>query len=134
MYTSNVTNSTYMLDTAPANFLHAEANCRLHGGHLTSYASAEEQRDVENYFVSTGLCPAHRPTERIPAALARGRALNAWTAERAWAMHCCNSVLPPQGQRVTVTVLSAAHTATGLCPSLCRLPAPSLPRQLLGRP
>jgi hypothetical protein len=57
MYTSNVTN---MLSTAPANFLHAESNCRLHGGHLTSYASAEEQRDVEAYFVSTGACEAAR--------------------------------------------------------------------------
>jgi hypothetical protein len=57
-YTSNVTNSTYMLNTSPANFLDAETNCRLNGGHLTSYASAEEQRDVEAYFVSTGGWPA----------------------------------------------------------------------------
>lgn len=51
---SPVTNLTYMLNMAPANFIDAEANCRLSGGHLASYLSSDEQADVENYFLSKG--------------------------------------------------------------------------------
>lgn len=49
-----MTNLTYMLDTKPVDHIVAEANCRLNGGHLVSYQSGAEQRDVESYFMSTG--------------------------------------------------------------------------------
>jgi hypothetical protein len=52
-YTSKINNSTYMLNTEPMAFDGAESFCNTYGGHLVSYGSAAEQKEVEGYFVDT---------------------------------------------------------------------------------
>ena len=42
-FTSDVTNNTYILNTAPAKFTDAEDFCTDQGGHLVSYGSMAEQ-------------------------------------------------------------------------------------------
>jgi hypothetical protein len=53
-HTSAKLGTTYYLDTAPLNALAAEASCMQLGGHLVSYGSAQEQREVEAAFVKQG--------------------------------------------------------------------------------
>jgi hypothetical protein len=49
------TNTTYSLNTRLTNFTVAEAACNSQGGHLVSYASLQEQRKVEEFFVAKGM-------------------------------------------------------------------------------
>ncbi len=53
-YTSAKSNSTYYLGTGELNALAAELACNALGGHLVSYGSAAEQREVEAAFVAQG--------------------------------------------------------------------------------
>lgn len=46
-YVSPKTNDTYLLNTTALNFVQAELSCNDQGGHLVTYGSFEEQRDVE---------------------------------------------------------------------------------------
>jgi hypothetical protein len=55
VYASATTKATYLLSTAKANFIDAQATCNDHGGHLVSYQSLEEQIEVEAYFESLGV-------------------------------------------------------------------------------
>jgi hypothetical protein len=51
---------TYMFSTSSNNFSAAEEACKDNGGHLTAWASQEEQAEVEQYFVAQGiLLPAY---------------------------------------------------------------------------
>jgi hypothetical protein len=52
-YTSKINNSTYILNTEPMAFDGAEGFCNTYGGHLVSYGSGAEQKEVEGYFVDT---------------------------------------------------------------------------------
>jgi hypothetical protein len=61
---SPITNDTYMLNTELLNAIDAEQQCRLAGGHLTSYHSAEEQQDVEMYFMHEGACSSSNTSKR----------------------------------------------------------------------
>lgn len=51
-FTSNVTGSTYTLNTNKMVSRDAQAYCNLQGGHLASYTSYDEQAEVEAYFTS----------------------------------------------------------------------------------
>ena len=53
-FTSNITNTTYILDTEPRTFAQGEAFCTSQGGHLVSYDSLQEQLEVEDYFIKKG--------------------------------------------------------------------------------
>ena len=48
------TNATYVLNTQLAKQSVAEQFCRDRGGHLASYASFQEQIEVEQWFVEQG--------------------------------------------------------------------------------
>jgi hypothetical protein len=52
-YTSNSTNNSYILSTY-TNYSHsaAQAYCNRQGGHLVAWASAEEQAEVEQYYIT----------------------------------------------------------------------------------
>ena len=54
-YTNTTTGMKYTLNTMKMNFSTAEAACNLQGGHLVSYSNLEEQQEVENFFVKSGL-------------------------------------------------------------------------------
>ena len=102
-----MTNLTYMLDTKPVDHIVAEANCRLNGGHLVSYQSGAEQRDVESYFMSTG-------TQLAEVAMQRTAMSPALFAARA------------------ALVYQLLKTPFAAVP--CRLPGASLPWRLLDWP
>ncbi len=51
-FTSNVTGSTYTLNTNKMVSRDAQAYCNLQGGHLAAYTSYDEQAEVEAYFTS----------------------------------------------------------------------------------
>jgi hypothetical protein len=53
-YDSALTGTRYVLNTAAADQVSAEAGCVTLGGHLVSYTSKMEQADVEGYFVASG--------------------------------------------------------------------------------
>jgi hypothetical protein len=55
VYTSNVTATTYILNTSYAGFMDAEAACNSNGGHLAYFETADEQEEVEAYYVSQGV-------------------------------------------------------------------------------
>ena len=61
-YYSNTTRHTYVFNSTATTQQQAELGCQAAGGHLLSYTSRQEQREVEQYFISTGrLIPAfHR--------------------------------------------------------------------------
>jgi hypothetical protein len=52
VYVSPLTNATYILNTTATALPHAAQLCNSHGGFLVSYASVEEQADVEAYFTN----------------------------------------------------------------------------------
>jgi hypothetical protein len=54
-YVNTTTRNQYTLNTARMNFSSAEAACNLQGGHLVSYNTVDEQLEVENFFVRSGL-------------------------------------------------------------------------------
>jgi hypothetical protein len=51
-YMSPVTNMTYVFGTCGVPYKDANAQCQHMGGLLTSWATPEEQTDVEQYFIS----------------------------------------------------------------------------------
>jgi hypothetical protein len=51
-YNDPHTNTTYILNTLPMPATPAQQYCNSQGGHLVSYTSLDEQRAVEDYFVS----------------------------------------------------------------------------------
>ncbi len=53
-YTSEITNSTYILNQFAGNFTNATSFCNDNGGHLVSYVSVEEQEEVEGYYKQMG--------------------------------------------------------------------------------
>jgi hypothetical protein len=54
-YTSPITNSTYTLNTSATDFAAAEALCSAKGGHLASFGSFKEQKDVEDWMQASYL-------------------------------------------------------------------------------
>jgi hypothetical protein len=65
-FTSNSTNSTYILNTQPATFANAESFCSDQGGHLVSYGSLKEQvrgaaADCDHAWVQVRFSPALPP-------------------------------------------------------------------------
>jgi hypothetical protein len=50
IYESSTTNNTYMFNTMLLNQSDAETYCQDNGGHLVSYAGADEQSEVEGYY------------------------------------------------------------------------------------
>jgi hypothetical protein len=61
IYESSTTNNTYMFNTMLLNQSDAETYCQDNGGHLISYAGADEQSEVEGYYidrVGSGECRA----------------------------------------------------------------------------
>jgi hypothetical protein len=53
-FTSNLTSSTYCLNTTKASHAGAQAACASGGGHLVTYSDVFEQRHVERYFLDMG--------------------------------------------------------------------------------
>lgn len=51
-FTSTINNSTYYLNTNPMAFEGAEAFCNDKGGHLVSYGSAVEQKEVSGHHAN----------------------------------------------------------------------------------
>lgn len=51
IYESTATNNTYLFNTMPLNQSDAESYCQDSGGHLVSYAGADEQTEVEGYYI-----------------------------------------------------------------------------------
>ena len=54
-FTSNITQNTYMLNTSAADRNQAQESCIGMGGHVVSFTSLEEQREVEGYFTNMGV-------------------------------------------------------------------------------
>jgi hypothetical protein len=50
IYESTATNNTYMFNTMQLNQSDAESYCDS-GGHLVSYAGADEQIEVDGYYI-----------------------------------------------------------------------------------
>jgi hypothetical protein len=58
-YYSNTTRYTYLFNNTPTTQQMAEFTCQAAGGHLLSYTTQQEQREVEQYFINSGsLMPA----------------------------------------------------------------------------
>jgi hypothetical protein len=55
VYTSSGSMNTYILNTSATNFMDAEASCNSNGGHLVYYDSADEQAEVEQYYIAQGM-------------------------------------------------------------------------------
>ena len=57
---SSSTGNTFYLNTTPSSFNEAEEGCKKGGGHLAAFESADEQAEVEQYYISNGyLMSAH---------------------------------------------------------------------------
>lgn len=54
-FVSPTSRSTYILNTTALPFVEAQYTCNIQGGHLVYYSSLEEEREVEQYFVSSGM-------------------------------------------------------------------------------
>ena len=54
-YTAETTGNTFFLNLTFTSHADAELNCQANGGHLAQYASADEQKEVEQYFTGRGL-------------------------------------------------------------------------------
>ena len=53
-YKSGIQGDVYVLNTKPTAYSAAELFCQGQGGHLAAYASADEQGEVEAYFIAQG--------------------------------------------------------------------------------
>jgi hypothetical protein len=53
-YTTTSTNVTFYFNATATDQASAEAACALSGGHLAAYTSAQEQNEVEQYYISLG--------------------------------------------------------------------------------
>ncbi len=53
-YTTTSTGMTFVFHAVPATQQEAEAMCNVDDGHLASYASLEEQAEVEQFFMNSG--------------------------------------------------------------------------------
>jgi hypothetical protein len=51
---SNTTGNIFVLFTTPATQLEAQQECTAIGGHLASYASLDEQVEMEYAFINSG--------------------------------------------------------------------------------
>jgi hypothetical protein len=51
IYESVATNNTYLFSTMQVNQSDAETYCQDSGGHLVSFAGADEQTEVEGYYI-----------------------------------------------------------------------------------
>jgi hypothetical protein len=52
MYTTTSTGVHYYMNTTPMDFDTAERMCNINGGHLATYGTDAEQREVEQHFLS----------------------------------------------------------------------------------
>jgi hypothetical protein len=53
-YTTTSTNVTFYYNATATDQASAEAACALSGGHLAAYTSAQEQNEVEQFYISQG--------------------------------------------------------------------------------
>ncbi len=51
---TQVTNETFYYNTTRTSFQDAENSCKNNGGHIAGFSTREEQREVEQYFISQG--------------------------------------------------------------------------------
>jgi hypothetical protein len=51
---SNATGLVFYLNTSTANATEAEEACKRNGGHLAAFTSLEEQREVEQHYITNG--------------------------------------------------------------------------------
>lgn len=59
IFTSRITGTSFYFNGSAAKQADAQAACLAAGGHLATYASMEEQAEVEEHYVTTGhLLPA----------------------------------------------------------------------------
>jgi hypothetical protein len=71
LYTSTTTKSKYSLNTSATDYFSAETVCNNQGGHLASWNSEAEQREVETFFLKEVRPPACLRACK-PASPARG--------------------------------------------------------------
>jgi hypothetical protein len=63
-FKSNSTNKTYALNTNPLDQKSAQQVCNNMGGHLVSYATYEEQIEVESYYIKLVSMPSMRAAKQ----------------------------------------------------------------------
>jgi hypothetical protein len=85
-YYSSTTRFTYMFNNTPTTQQMAEFACQAAGGHLASYSTLQEQREVEQAFVASGrLMPAFH-----------GSYWMGLRSVQAWHLHACAQNLKMQ--------------------------------------
>lgn len=105
-YCAESTGYNYTLTTCRASYSEAEGSCRLQGGHLASYASQQEQEEVEQYFAA----------QRLLVGSYQGAY---WLGAKVRSAVACSSPGPSPGPAAPLVLPGQLATSAGVC-GACR--------------